>query len=150
MMQLAIEICAGDKILAASRRRAFRGATIPCVNGYSGKKSEILFGTCLSCEQVKTLKKEHHWVKSSCDQIGLGAGHRKKFGQVVDCMSIHTYWYIFRLVAECFYPICHQYALSSTRSSMWWTSPQLLSPKACLKTFTRIPMVSSLRRGESL
>jgi len=31
---------------------------------------------------VKTLKKEHHWVKSYCDQIGLGAGHRKKFGQI--------------------------------------------------------------------
>ena len=150
-----MEICAGDKILAASRRRAFRGATIPCVNGYSGKKMMVIrvkyhLEHCLSCEQVKTLKKEHHWVKSSCDQIGLGAGHRKKFGQVVDWWSIHTYLYISRLVAECFYPICHQYALSSTRSSMWWTSPQLLSPKACLKTFTRIPMVSSLRRGESL
>ena len=37
-----MKICAGDKILAASRRRAFRGATIPCVNGYSGKKMMVI------------------------------------------------------------------------------------------------------------
>ena len=48
LVQLAPEIqngdmcCAGDKILAASRRRAFRGATIPCVNGYSGKKMMVI------------------------------------------------------------------------------------------------------------
>ena len=40
------------------------------------------------------MKKEHHWVKSYCDQIGLGAGHRKKFGQVVEGMSIHMYLFV--------------------------------------------------------
>ena len=142
----------GSKILATPRGRTSQWSSFSCPNGHKGR---FLFRDIKDIwVQVKTVSKEQHWVQHACEQIGLGSRRQLRtkagkvaalfiFSQVHDMLS-------FRSEVECSCPTCLQCVPSSTRSSMWLTSPQSPFQMACLTISTRIPMASNLRLRENL
>jgi len=108
----------------------------------------------LMVTKVKTVSKEQHWVQHACEQIGLGSRRqlRTKAGKVAALFIFFQEHNMlaFRSEVGCSCPTCLQCVPSSTRSSMWLTSPQSPFQMACLTISTRIPMASNLRLRENL